>query len=737
MLKISKIAFCIAYLLLSQVCLDAAPDSAKHGVSNVVNERSNEKDKNSVLSKNEDEKSKGKEISPKKAKQSEESVYKNESSESNSIPYFDDIADAIEEGDLEYVRRAIESGFDVNSRDENKLTLLLIAINCRVVEAVKLLLNAGADPNAVDGRFKISPLLKAIRSGNLDMVLLLVQHGAIPGSDVVIEELVQLVEQRGELFGLWEMVEEAAEKYYAQKVSASGRNKIYRTMSQSTLDLNWKEMKKAIDYEVEHAKAYEQYSKVLKKILEYMRKLGVNPLRNVSTLSSKKFDELNEVLAQDISKNDKTDTFASKKDNLSDSKKKTEAFFKSVLKMNVEEVESLLKEGVDVNVKGPDFGETPMDIIVSKLTQFSSPTGERYEKAKQVFKILCFWGANFSEKNIVDLVFSGNIEIIKIIAMCNGGWAGNGGIINKNTVKNIEKEAKVRMKRGESPNQRCRDCLNFLRVFVGMPELDSSGTESSQNSERNGANTNENGAEGPEKSENEDKKRAKNGKVKNKINSANEKNRDTNKVSVLSDGNDETDIEQIVEQTSKGLSEAKVYTIKTGETKFVSEEGNTPLHEAVKNGNLKLVKIIIENDQSQLNALNDAGETPLHTAIKMENSAIIKLLLGQSQIDVSAHGITTSSALDYAIENQDIATVRMLVERGAPVWVANLTHAINLCNFEVFSLLFDNFAGDNAGMQQIYRAIIAIKKLDRDFYKKSLEKVKGEAKKKKIKLSKK
>lgn len=86
---------------------------------------------------------------------------------------------AIESGDLEAVRKLIDSGFDVNFNipatfGESALTT---AIKYKNREMAELLINKGADVNAVniEGR---TPLINAARSGVKEIVELLINNGA-------------------------------------------------------------------------------------------------------------------------------------------------------------------------------------------------------------------------------------------------------------------------------------------------------------------------------------------------------------------------------------------------------------------------------------------------------------------------------------------------------------------------------------------------------------------------------
>lgn len=86
------------------------------------------------------------------------------------------IHESIRSGDLFSLRLLIDSGADINVKDFSSSTPLAVAAKCGYVDAVKLLIRNGVDPNEISG---ISTALwKAAREGNLEMVKTLVEHGA-------------------------------------------------------------------------------------------------------------------------------------------------------------------------------------------------------------------------------------------------------------------------------------------------------------------------------------------------------------------------------------------------------------------------------------------------------------------------------------------------------------------------------------------------------------------------------
>jgi len=80
---------------------------------------------------------------------------------------------------LEIMRLLIQHGADVNAWADDKhcYNPLLAAVTWKNREAVKLLLEAGADPN-VFNCFSESPLAGAVEEDDLEMAALLLRHGA-------------------------------------------------------------------------------------------------------------------------------------------------------------------------------------------------------------------------------------------------------------------------------------------------------------------------------------------------------------------------------------------------------------------------------------------------------------------------------------------------------------------------------------------------------------------------------
>jgi len=68
----------------------------------------------------------------------------------------------------------------------------------------------------------------------------------------------------------------------------------------------------------------------------------------------------------------------------------------------------------------------------------------------------------------------------------------------------------------------------------------------------------------------------------------------------------------------------------------INKDGDTPLHIAVKEGNKKIAKFLLNQDANiNINAINKDGDTLLHIAVKEGNKKIAKFLLNQGA-DINA-----------------------------------------------------------------------------------------------------
>ena len=92
--------------------------------------------------------------------------------------YFQNLSDAVWNGDILHVQHLIASGDDVNAESEDAITPLFLAITKKHYDMVKLLLDSGADVNHEIQKKDSTPLLYAIGQKQKDIVELLLDRGA-------------------------------------------------------------------------------------------------------------------------------------------------------------------------------------------------------------------------------------------------------------------------------------------------------------------------------------------------------------------------------------------------------------------------------------------------------------------------------------------------------------------------------------------------------------------------------
>jgi uncharacterized protein len=86
------------------------------------------------------------------------------------------IHQAAKNGNVAAIQKFINSGIEVNSKDENGQTPLFLAASYGQTEAIKLLLSHGADVNVK--RTGMTPIILASAAGNVDSVNALIEGGA-------------------------------------------------------------------------------------------------------------------------------------------------------------------------------------------------------------------------------------------------------------------------------------------------------------------------------------------------------------------------------------------------------------------------------------------------------------------------------------------------------------------------------------------------------------------------------
>jgi ankyrin repeat protein len=107
----------------------------------------------------------------------EESTPEQETDGKRVIYYDKAFFDAVKSGDREAVARSIKEGFNVNTKDKDGYTALLISAEKGDIEITRLLVEKGADVNAKD-KDGYTALMYVAYAGNLEIAKLLIKNGA-------------------------------------------------------------------------------------------------------------------------------------------------------------------------------------------------------------------------------------------------------------------------------------------------------------------------------------------------------------------------------------------------------------------------------------------------------------------------------------------------------------------------------------------------------------------------------
>jgi len=98
--------------------------------------------------------------------------------DSKRVIYSDKVSfDAVKSGDRETVAISIKEGFNVNAKDKDGYTALLIAAEKGDLEMAQLLVEKGADVNAKD-KDGYTALMYVAYAGNLEIAKILIKNGA-------------------------------------------------------------------------------------------------------------------------------------------------------------------------------------------------------------------------------------------------------------------------------------------------------------------------------------------------------------------------------------------------------------------------------------------------------------------------------------------------------------------------------------------------------------------------------
>jgi cytochrome c len=119
------------------------------------------------------------------------------------------IHDAAKKGDVAAISTALEVGANINESD-GIATPLYYAVQGAHLDAAKLLMERGADVNATTA-LGVAPLGPAIGKRNIELIQLLLDHGANPNSAVGRQTVLHLAAARGCLECVKALVEAGAD----------------------------------------------------------------------------------------------------------------------------------------------------------------------------------------------------------------------------------------------------------------------------------------------------------------------------------------------------------------------------------------------------------------------------------------------------------------------------------------------------------------------------------------------
>ena len=95
---------------------------------------------------------------------------------------------------------------------------------------------------------------------------------------------------------------------------------------------------------------------------------------------------------------------------------------------------------------------------------------------------------------------------------------------------------------------------------------------------------------------------------------------------------------------------------------YMDDNGNFPLHAAATNGSLRIIRCIVEKEQSLLWAVNKYGHTPLHCAAAEGNIDALKYFIEEKQLPVQPTEQNSTTPLHLASKNGHGSIVRYLVD---------------------------------------------------------------------------
>ena len=89
--------------------------------------------------------------------------------------------------------------------------------------------------------------------------------------------------------------------------------------------------------------------------------------------------------------------------------------------------------------------------------------------------------------------------------------------------------------------------------------------------------------------------------------------------------------------------------------------GETPLHQAVENSDLQMVKLLVKHEANPNIQQND-GETPLHLAVLKSHCKIVSILLKHNANPSILNFVYSKSPLNYAVESSNTKVLKKFIK---------------------------------------------------------------------------
>jgi len=159
--------------------------------------------------------------------------------------------------------------------------------------------------------------------------------------------------------------------------------------------------------------------------------------------------------------------------------------------------------------------------------------------------------------------------------------------------------------------------------------------------------------------------------------------------------NDTSEIRKIIKETTSSLF-------------YKTIQGYTPLHLAVNNDNVEVMKILLHSEKVNVNVYDNYGFSPIFYAILKKRYDILKMLLSHPSLNINFKNVTGLSPLLFSIVLRNKEALKMILSH--PQTDINITGRHN--NTALINLLSNtrNFIEDYQRMIYHYFSLEGSKK---------------------------